>query len=158
MEEYIVSTKGTVTIEAENPEEAEEKARGSLGVGGRHEVLSVEAEPMNHDSDHFQLKLSKCGTNKANSSYRLMKDKSALGLAYRAVHNMSKDFVAPDNTPPFRFELALLLLSGIEGDDINRENIWKGRCDLREKVHDKGLKEVVSEMWAIREDPEEVEN
>lgn len=158
MEEYIVSTNGTITVEAENPEEAENKAWEEIPYGDRHEVLDVEAEPMNHDSNHFQLKLSKCGSNKANASYGLMKDKSALSLAYQAVNNMSKDFVGRDDAPVFKFELALLLLSGIEGDDINKENIWEGRCDLRDKVHEKGFEEVVGNMWAIREDPEEVEN
>lgn len=157
MEEYIVNTNGSVTVEAKSKEEAEEKAWENIGVGGRHEVLDVEAQQMNSDKDQFQIKVAECGSNKANASYSLIKDQSAMRLAHQVVQNISKDFVGKQQSPHFKFELAALILSGLEGDSMDKDEFWEFRNELREKVHEKGYDEVIGKMWAIVDEDENQE-
>jgi len=65
---------------------------------------------------NFQVRLSDCGTDSLNSSYKIIKEKSALKLAYIVNNTMLKDFVRDEKYfYALKYHLACVLLNSIKG-------------------------------------------
>lgn len=147
MEEFLVRTEGNIFVEAENREEAEEKSHGK---DRDHEIISREALPLDRDEDVFKIKLSDVGSNKASRGHRTLEDQSALRLAFRTTREMSEAFVGSEAAPSFKFDLACLLLSELEGDKITGENIMERRDEFKDKAKEQGM-DALDEEWSLKD-------
>jgi hypothetical protein len=144
MTEYLLSATAETVVEAENPEEAKEDI---WWQEHNPDFTQVEAEPLSPDNDYFKIHIRQAGSNKRSAGYRMMKSQSAMDLAFSTVNNISRDLVGQD-APVFKFELACLLLSSLEGDSVEKENIWEAVQEMNEDVHENGREEIEN-MWAI---------
>ncbi len=86
---------------------------------------------------NFQIKISNCGLNNINGTYKIMKNKSALILSFKAVEMMTRDFVR-DKSLALQYHLACIILSTIE---LNKEKLFK---DID------NAKEIYEKQWVIK--------
>lgn len=156
MVEHLVYFKGTVSVEAENEEKAQEKARELLPNSNQVMMhLEGDVENLMQGVDHgFQVKLERTGRPGSNFSTEMIKGDSALAVAFEAVNLMLEGMVGVDDYPMLKYDLALLLLASVRGDSVNPDNIWEGVEDIRENVDENGF-EWVKNLWSVQEDEEE---
>ncbi len=155
MTEYLVHTTGTVSVEAETKEEAEEYAH-SVESERDHMIESAEAEPMQNSENYFKIWLNQVGSSKRCAGYGLWKAKSAMKLAYDTVNVIAKQMVGENNAAGFKYDLAIVLLSSLEGDSLQKDKIWEAVQQQKEDVHERGS-EALEEMFAIVDEEEQGE-
>jgi len=145
--EYLVHTTGTVTVEAESEEEAEEKA--TFEARDRHEIEAAYPEPLNGEDQHFKLHLNQVGHTSFTAGYGVWTEKSAMVLGYQAVNAMAENFVG-DHKPQYKFDLAIHLLASLEGDSVSKDAIWEAVQEAKEQGG-----EDMKQSFRIKEEDEE---
>lgn len=151
MNEYLVHYNGSIQVSAENAEEAKEKVRKRP----KHDLIIEDYEPeaLSPENDRFQLKLSRVGHNMGNATYNLMTDTGALNLALRAVNAIADRLVGKSNAPNFKYDLACLMLASLEGDSVNKDEIWEAVQDIDKNVHEEGM-DWVRNLWTFKSNEE----
>jgi len=144
-DEYRVEVTGHVTVQAESKPEAEEKAR-ELAYGRReveHTGFVAHPLPSNETEfeDYYFTHINEMGNSASSRGYGLIRDKSALNVAFRSTTAMCKDLVGREGASPLRYNLAAFLLSTLEGYE------WENLQEYVEQVKAKA-----------RELPDDVEN
>jgi len=86
----------------------------------------------------FTIQINKCGLDSCNGSYKIMKDKNALKLLSAINFIVSKDFVGKENQFNLQYDLAIVILSSLNGWDV--ENLEK---DV------KNAKKIYDEKWVL---------
>jgi hypothetical protein len=164
-DEYRVEVLGHMTVEAETREEAEEKAEelahGMRGADVEHTGFTAHPLPSNEDrQDYYFSHIQEVGSSASSSGYGLMKDKSALNIAFRSSTAVCRSLVGREMASPLRYNLAAFLLSTIEGyewDDIQDfvEEIKEKARDLPEDVDNKYSK-IAGTEFVVEEREDEI--
>ena len=97
------------------------------------------------------MKLSRVGTSHGNGTYGLWRGKSAMKLAYDAVNAIMKNMMPEQHRPVFKYDLACLLLSSLEGDSLKGERLEEVIQEMKQDVHENGV-EAIEQMYAIEEE------
>jgi len=101
------------------------------------------------DPSEFQIKLDKVGMDTRSSGYALMTDESALALAVRSVETMAKEFVGENKKPDFKADLAVALLSTIDGIDF--EEVPDRVEDWKQGMQEHGFWETARRLYVLEE-------
>lgn len=86
-----------------------------------------------------------------NATYNLMTDTGALNLALRAVNAIAERLVGKSNAPNFKYDLACLMLASLEGDSVNKDEVWDAVQDIDKHVHEEGM-DWVRGLWTFEPD------
>jgi len=70
--------------------------------------------------NNFVIKISHCGVNTFNCSYKKFEDKSALQLLFDVVNIASRDFVGKDRQLELQYDLACAIISSLNGWDKDK--------------------------------------
>lgn len=136
MEEYRVELEGHATVEAQNREEAEEKAEDlAFRRPDDIEITGGTAHPLSSDEQYFFCDIREVGHSFSSAGYKNIEGKSAANVAFRSATSICRSLVGSEDAPALRYELALFLLSTLEGDSTDGKKVEENVQEIKEKAH-----------------------
>jgi hypothetical protein len=111
----------------------------------------MDAVPLHTVEPTHLLKLSRVGTSFSSGGYGLWEEDSAMLLAYQATTAICEQLV--QDSAVFKYELACLLLSSLEGDSVTKDEIWETVTSMKDAVREDG-QDAIESMWVITRNDE----